>query len=81
MEPERARTLSTDARRFVGPRGKPKPGSASPALFYGEKRRLNGNCSTGSRSWFNSQMPYDVLPQNGTLQPSLERPECQTRQI
>ena len=46
--------------------GAPKPGSVSPALFHGEKERLNRNCSTDSRSWFNRQMPYDVLPQNAT---------------
>ena len=46
--------------------GAPKPVSVSPALFHGEKERLNRNCSTDSRSWFNRQMPYDVLPQNAT---------------
>ena len=46
----------------MGPRSAPKPRSVSPALFHGEKERLNRNCSTDSRSWFNSQMPYDVLP-------------------
>ena len=56
--------MFADAERSVGPRGAPKPGSVSPALFHGEKERLNRNCSNDSRSWFNSQMPYDVLPQN-----------------
>ena len=36
----------------------------------GEKERLNRNCSTDSRSWFNR-----------TVQPSLEGSECQTRHI
>ena len=49
--------LFADAGRFVGPRGAPKSGSVSPALFHGEKERLNRNCSTDSRSWLNSQMP------------------------
>ena len=39
-ELERAGTLFTDAERSVGPRGAPKPGSVSPALFHGEKERL-----------------------------------------
>ena len=26
------------------------------------------NCSTDSRSWFNSQMPYDILPQDATTE-------------
>ena len=52
----------------MGPRGAPKPESVSPALFHGEKERLNRNCSTDSRSWFNSQMPYDVLRQNATTE-------------
>ena len=65
-EPERAGTLFADAGRSVGPRGVPQPGSVSPALFHGEKKRLNTNCSTDSRSWFYSQMPYDILPQNAT---------------
>ena len=52
----------------MGPRGAPKPGSVSPALFHDEKERLNRTCSTDSRSWFNSQMPYDVLPQNATTE-------------
>ena len=67
-EPERAGTLFADAGRPVGPRGAPKPGSVSPGLFHGEKKKLNRNCSTDSRSWFNSQMPYDVLPQNATTE-------------
>ena len=46
-DPERAGTLFADAGRSVGPRGAPKPGSVSPALFHGEKERLNRNCSTG----------------------------------
>ena len=50
------------------PRGAPKPESASPALFHGEKERFNRNCSTDSRSWFNSQMPCYVLPQNATTE-------------
>ena len=65
---ERAGTLFADAGRSVGPRGAPNPGSVSPALFHGEKERLNRNCSTDSRSWFNTQMPYDVLPQNATTE-------------
>ena len=65
---ERAGTLFADAGRSVEPRGEPKPESASPALFHGEKERFNRNCSTNSRSWFNSQMPYDVLPQNATTE-------------
>ena len=52
----------------MGPRGAPKPGSVSLALFHGEKERLNRNCNTDSRSWFNSQMPYDVLAQNATTE-------------
>ena len=52
----------------MGPRGAPKPGSVSPAPFHDEKERLNRNCSTDSRSWFNSHMPYDVLPQNATTE-------------
>ena len=67
-EPERAGTLVADAGRSVGPRGVPKPGSVSPALFHGEKERLNRNCSTDSRSWFNSQLPYNVLPQSATTE-------------
>ena len=67
-EPERAGTLFADAERSVGPRGAPKPVSVSPALLHGEKKRLNRNCSTYSRSRFNSQMPYDVLPQNATAE-------------
>ena len=67
-EPERAGTLFADAGRFVGPRGAPKLGSVSPALFHGEKEKLNRNCSTDSRSWFNSQMPYDVLRQDATTE-------------
>ena len=43
-------------------------GSVSPALFHGEKERLNRNCSTDSRSWFNSQIPYDILPQDATTE-------------
>ena len=65
---ERAGTLFADAGRSVGPRGAPKLGSVSPALFHGEKERLNRNCSTDSRSWFNSQMPYNILPQNTTTE-------------
>ena len=49
-EPERAGTLFADAESSVGPRGAPKPGSVLPALFHGEKERLNRNCSTDSRS-------------------------------
>ena len=67
-EPERAGTLFADAGRSLGPRGAPKPGSVSPPLFHGEKERLYMNCSTDSRSWFNSQMPYNVLPQNATTE-------------
>ena len=67
-EPERAGTLFADAGRSVGPRGAPKLGSVSPALFHGEKERSNRNCSTDSRSRFNSQMPYDILPQNATTE-------------
>ena len=67
-EPERAGTLFADAGRSVGPRGAPKPGSVSPALFHGEKEKLTRNCSTDSRSWFTCQMPYDVLPQNATTE-------------
>ena len=52
----------------MGPRGAPKPGSVSQALFHGENQRLNRNCSIDSRSWFNSQMPYDVLPQSATTE-------------
>ena len=52
----------------MGPRGAPKPGSVSPALFHGKKERLSRNCSTDSRIWFNSQMPYDILPQNATTE-------------
>ena len=63
-EPERAGTLFVDAGRSVGPRGAPKLGSVLPALFHGEKERLNRNCSTDSRSWFNSQISHDILPQN-----------------
>ena len=61
-EPERSGTLFADAGRSVGPRGAPKPGSVSPALFHGEKEKLNRNYSTDSRSWFSRQMPYDILP-------------------
>ena len=67
-EPERAGTLFADAGRSVGPRGAPKLGPVSPALFHGEKERLHRKCSTDSRSWFNSQMPYDILPQNATTE-------------
>ena len=67
-EPERAGTLFADAGRSEGPRGAPKLGSVSPGLFHGEKERLNRNCSTDSRSWFNSQMIYDILPQNATTE-------------
>ena len=49
-------------------RGAPKPGSVSPALFHGEKERLHRDCSTYNRSWFDSQMPYDVLPQDATTE-------------
>ena len=49
-------------------RGAPKPGSVSPALLHGEKERLNRNCSIYSRSWFNNQMPYNVLPQDATIE-------------
>ena len=52
----------------MGPRGAPKSGSVSPTLFHGEKERLNRNCSIDSRSWYNIQMPYDVLPQNATTE-------------
>ena len=52
----------------MGPRGAPKLGSVSPALFHGEKERFNRNCSTDSRSWFNSQMSYDILLQNATTE-------------
>ena len=65
---ERASTLFADAGRSVGPRGEPKLGSVSPALFHGEKEKLDRNCSTDSRSWFNSRMPYDILPQNATTE-------------
>ena len=65
---ERAGTLFADAGKFVGPRGAPKLGSVSPALFHGEKERFNRNCSTDSRSWFNSQMSYDILLQNATTE-------------
>ena len=67
-EPERADTLFADAGRSVGPRGAPKSGSVSPALFHGEKERSNKNCSTDSRSWLNSQISYGVLPQNATTE-------------
>ena len=67
-EPERGGALFADAGRSVGPRGAPKLGPVSPALFHGEKERLNRNCSTDSRSWFNSQMPSDILPQNATTE-------------
>ena len=40
----------------------------SPAVFHGEKERLNRNYCTDSRSRFNSQMPYDILPQNATTE-------------
>ena len=50
------------------PRGAPKLGSVSPARFHREKERLNRNCSTDSRSWFNSQMPHDVMPQNAAIE-------------
>ena len=52
----------------MGPRGAPNLGSVSPALLHGEKERLNRNCSTDSRSWLYSQMPYDILPQNATTE-------------
>ena len=68
LGPGRAGILFADAGRSVGPRGAPKPGSVSPALFHWEKERLNRNCSTDSRSWFNSQMPHDVLAQNATTE-------------
>ena len=67
-KPERAGTLFADVGRSVGPRGAPKLGSVSPALFHGEKERLNRNCSTDSCSWFNSQMPYDILLQDATTE-------------
>ena len=66
--PERGGTLFADAERSVGPRGAPKLGPVSPALFDGEKERLNRNCSTANCSWFNSQMPSDILPQNATTE-------------
>ena len=65
---ERAGTLFANGARSVGPRGAPKSGSVSPILFHGEKERLNRNCSIDSRSWYNIQMPYDVLPQNDTTE-------------
>ena len=65
---ERAGTLFADAGRSVGPRGAPKFVSVSPALFHGEKERVSGNCSTDSRSWFHSQMPYHIFPQNATTE-------------
>ena len=65
---ERAGTLFADAGRSVGPRGAPKLGSVSPALFHGEKKRLNRNCSTDSCRWLNSQMSYGILPQNATTE-------------
>ena len=46
----------------------PSLGQFLPALFHGEKERLNRNCSTDSRSRFNSQMPCDILPQNATTE-------------
>ena len=46
----------------------PSLGQLSPALFHGEKARLIRNCGTDSRSRFNSQMPYDILPQNATTE-------------
>ena len=46
----------------------PSLGKFLPALFHGEKERLNKNCSIDSRSRFNSQMPYDILPQNATTE-------------
>ena len=61
---ERAGTLFADA----GPHGSPKLGSVLPGLFHGEKERLSRNCRTESRSWFNSEMPYDILPQNATTE-------------
>ena len=67
-EPERGGALFADAGRSVGPRGAPKLGPVPPALFDGEKERLNRNCSTDNRSWFNSQMPSDILPQNATTE-------------
>ena len=67
-EPERAGTLFAGAGRSVGPRGAPELGSVSPALSHSEKERLNRNCSTDSRSWFSSQMPYDIFPQNTTIE-------------
>ena len=66
--PERAGTLFADAGRSVGPRGVPKLGSVLPALFHGDQARLSRNCSTDSRSWFNGQMPYGILPQNTTTE-------------
>ena len=62
----RAGTLIAGTGRSVTPRVAPKPGSVSPALLHGDKERLNRKCSTDSRSEFNSEMPYDVLPQNTT---------------
>ena len=63
---EGARTSGYPVRRRT--RGAPKLGSVSPALFHGKKERYNRNCSTDSRSWFNSQMPFDILPQNATTE-------------
>ena len=77
-ETERAGTLFADAGRSVGPRGAPKLGPVSPALFHGEKERLNRNCSTDSRSWFIRCL---MLFCRRTLQPSLDGSECRTRHI
>ena len=46
----------------------PSFGQFSPALFHGEKERLNRNCSIDGRSRFNSQMPCDILPQKATTE-------------
>ena len=46
----------------------PSLGQFSPVLFHGEKESLNRNCGTDSRSRFNSQMPYDILPQNAATE-------------
>ena len=76
---ERAGTLFADAGRSVEPRGALKPGSALPAPFHGEKERLNRNSNTDSRSWFNSQRPHDVLPQNAITEPREVRVSHLTR--
>ena len=60
--------LFADAGRSVEPRGAPKFEPVSLALFHGEKERFNRNCSIDSRSWLNSQMPYDISPQNATTE-------------